>query len=181
MKKRTIFTFLMGVTTSLVATFIWWSISNISDNRFKQLQNLNGYWLEEIPKSPDRRYSIGKFYYDNESKSYHYDGANYTNEGKLFCTWESTSFDVDFSNKRIYYIFEASVKDELYNVNYGFGVINFECINDKVIPTNGFYRETLIDAEPYSHDFKKLDDIIKLLNLQREKESIPGPSYERAR
>ena len=172
MQRKTLFTFLMGVLTSLVATFIWWSVTNYVANKYRQLESLNGYWLEEIPKSTDRRYSIGKFYYDKESQSYHYDGANYNNDGTLFCTWESTNFNIDFNNKKIYYIFQASIKDGLYNLNYGFGVINFENKNGTIIPTTGFYRETLIDAEPYSHDFKRLNNVIKLLNIERKQESL---------
>lgn len=122
-------------------------------NKSNHLSSLEGYWLEEIPKSPNRRYSVGQFIYHRDTKSYSYDGANYTNDGRLFCTWKSTNLTADIPNKKIYYIFEASKKDELYNVNYGFGVINVELKDGKAIPVGGFYRETLINAVPFSHDF----------------------------
>lgn len=143
------------------------------DCRSNPLPGITGYWIEEMPASQDRRYSIGFFQYNSGTGCYTYDGANYSNDGRVFCTWHTTSLSVDLRNRKIYYIFQASKKGELYNVNYGFGVLNLEEQDGRLVPANGFYRETLIDAKPYSHDMRRLEEAAKEHKLkQNPDESI---------
>jgi hypothetical protein len=140
---------------------------------YAHLQALTGYWFEFIPKSEGRNYSIGKFQYNQHKKSYTFDGANYKNDGEVFCTWESTHVHSDFENRKIYYIFRASLKGALHAENYGFGVVNItEDANGLLIPVSGHYIETKEDAKPYTHSMERLEKIIEDLSLKQDREDV---------
>ncbi|MEI6195344.1 MAG: hypothetical protein WCS42_13550 [Verrucomicrobiota bacterium] len=164
--------FLLGVISSIMASVIYEHYK--AKKSIKPLRFLSGYWLETMPASEaGRNYSIGKFQYNRHTRTYTFDGTNYRNDGEAFCTWESTYVYSDLKNRKIYYIFRASLKDARHAENYGFGVINIvENESGVPIPTSGYYIETKEDAKPYSHSMERLEKVAMDLNVKHGKESV---------
>jgi hypothetical protein len=129
--------FVLGVISSIMAAVIHEHYK--AKKSVEPLRFLSGYWLEFIPTSEGRNYSIGKFQYNRHTKSYTFDGTNYQNDGQAFCTWESTYVHSDLVNRKIYYIFRASLKDARHAENYGFGVINI-VENESGVPIPSLMR-----------------------------------------
>lgn len=156
--------FLFGVATSLVATALWQIYDRYIINR--PLAYLIGDWFEIIPSSPDRMYSIGEIRYNRRSKKYAFDGINYKNNGEPVCKWESISFDIDHSARKIFYTFRASFFDALHEENYGFGVLNLkEDKNGNILPFDGHYIEANAQGVPYSHSMHKINAIIETIGI----------------
>jgi hypothetical protein len=158
--------FVLGVLASIFASVIYEALRAHRVRR--DFRALDGYWLEVVPASPDRSYSIGRFHYDRSAKAYTFDGTNFQNTGEVFCTWESIQVHCDRKARKIYYIFRASVKDALHAENSGFGVVNLTDDKEGLpLPESGYYRETKEDAKPYSHSMIRLEKVCSDLQLVR--------------
>lgn len=142
--------------------------ANGVDKSRPEVPGLEGEWFEEIPMSPERRYSIGVFRFDKGTRMYSYDGTNYRSDGKPFCTWRSKAVIVDLKGREVQYIFDASICDERHESNTGFGVINLVVDRDgKLTSESGYYIEARKNGKPLSHTMRLLDDVAKELGLAR--------------
>jgi hypothetical protein len=166
-----IIVFIVGVLASFLAAHLF--EARQVRRAAKPLRSLNGYWFEYVPTSKGRNYSIGKVQFQKTTRSLAFDGANYSNDGRLFCTWDSINVHVDLSTRKLFYIFRACLKDARHSENYGFGVVNIsEGKDGKPKPESGHYIEAKGDARPHSHTMVALDEIIAKLGLsQRAEES----------
>lgn len=142
------------------------SVTSITPPQQKSWDSILGEWFEEIPRSPDRRYSIGVFRPDPDSEILTFDGANYTNSGEQFCTWRSRLVSINPEDRQIYYIFDACIQGELNTSNTGFGVIHLSHSKDGTLtPESGYYIEARVDGKPYTHSMRRLEDVALTLGM----------------
>jgi hypothetical protein len=143
-----------------------------SMNGQTEIPALLGEWFEEIPHSPDRRYSIGVFRFNGTTRTHSYDGANFRNDGIPFCTWRSKAVIIDLAAREVQYIFDASMCDKRHESNTGFGVINLVVEEDGTMTSDsGYYIEAKKDGKPLSHSMRRLDDVAKELGIARRRAS----------
>lgn len=136
----------------------------LTDKSF--FESIIGDYFEEIPGSPDRRYSISSFKPDSNISGLTFDGANYSTDGRVFCTWRSRLVSSNIEKRQIEYIFDAYIQDDLTNTNSGFGVIYLSPdISGNLLPDSGYYIEAKMDGKPYTHSMKKLGDIANFLGI----------------
>ena len=127
---------------------------------------LLGEWFEEIPKSPDRRYSVGMISFDTATKDLHFDGANYQTDGQRFCTWRSVLVHCKPQERELFYIFDACIDGELNTTNTGFGVLQLETVKPKGLrPVSGYYIEARPDGKPYTHSMQPLREVALSLGI----------------
>lgn len=143
--------FMLGVLASLCATIIYEFY-----RYFKSIGGIRssfGWWLEIVPNSVGCRYSIARLYYNKRASMVAFDGTNYNDDGTPRCHWETISGVFDFSAKKYFYTFQATLEAER-NINYyGFGVLDFEKKDETntLIPSGGHYISANIDDSPMSH------------------------------
>ncbi len=129
---------------------------------------LEGYWLEELDAFKGRPYSIGKLVYNQQINEYTFDGKNYHADGSLVCTWDSIHVHIDLKTRLISYIFKSSVKGELHSSNYGFCVLNLrENEAGELIPVDGHFIDSEVNASPQSFNLKKLDELEKNSSIKK--------------
>lgn len=168
---NTLIGFVLGIVSSIVASVI--HERHQAKKSESLLASLSGYWFEVVPKSEGRNFSIGRFQFNRHTKSYNFDGANYRNDGQIFCTWESTHVHADLKHRKIYYIFRACLKGERHNENFGFGVLDvIENDSGLLEPVSGHYIETKEDAKPFSHSMERLTKVASDLKLTQGRENI---------
>lgn len=151
-----IFPFLVGIISSIIATFIYTKLKKQMDG--STLLEIEGSWGEFIPKSEDRQFTFGHIYYNKDMKIYSFDGTNFKNSGEAYCYFQTVASYIDKVNKKFFYTFSAQLDGNSDKLYYGFGVINL-ILSDKntLIPVDGHYTSSNIDSESMDHSMQRIN------------------------
>ncbi len=143
--------FIIGVIVSYIAIKV-----NEFIKKYNQKLDIEGVWLEHMPKGGDRAYSIGIIRYEKNGQ-YSFEGTNYKN-GEPLSSWKTESINIQVKRKEIYYSFIANDVHTKHITNAGHGVLNLRLNEDnKYTLKDGWYIESKKEAtSPLTHSIKRL-------------------------
>lgn len=152
---------LLGLPVSVAAArvdvlLMWWI------NRFRHGKlRMSGNWIEWVPKSEGRQFSIGCIEYNLLRRRYNFDGTNYKNSGEPFCHWRTVTSYVDYEQLEFHYVFATKDVDTLQTSSYGYGVVQLVRRNGELVPEYGYYIYATgnDNAISVSHSMRRLDSL----------------------
>lgn len=125
----------VGVAAARLDVLLLWVVNRV---RYGKL-SIRGHWLEWIPGSQGRQFSIGTIEYNVLRRRYNFDGTNYKNDGNPFCHWQTVTSYVDFEKLEFHYIFATKDVDSLQTTSYGYGVVQLVRRDGSLVPEDGYY------------------------------------------
>jgi hypothetical protein len=162
--------FLLGICASLLASAILYVIAVFISRQ--HIRHLEGYWFQTIPGLAKSPYSIGQFTYNKFSRTFSWDGTNYTVTGEPIANWQSFHLHYDPTNRRILYIFGGKTKDPPSKFD-GFGVMDLRYKDGKdLIPIGGYFQDARKVASPQDFELKRLEDVADMLGVVQGRRSL---------
>ncbi|HEY1474022.1 MAG TPA: hypothetical protein VGF53_08065 [Pseudolabrys sp.] len=141
----------LGIASSVIGAYV---VNYIEAMRLAKAISIEGTWAELIPGSLEpspHQYSLGHIYFDKRRKIYACDGTNYLNDGAKFCHWSTITSHIDTGQRKFFYTFATQMDREPGVTYYGFGVIDLESRDGKLVPAAGYYVSANVDGKPMSH------------------------------
>jgi hypothetical protein len=154
-------TFLTGVGAgALVVGILWLTVDATHKFRARRAiahlrDALEGVWVEYIPDSEGRRISIGRIYFDDQKKTFQFDGTNYHDDLRPYCYWQTVASIFDHHELKLYYTFKAQVVNQLDKTYYGFGWVCMGRDGGHFNVDDGHYVSANIDGRPMTHSMNR--------------------------
>jgi hypothetical protein len=159
--------FLLGLLASLAATLVW--VIAVTVHSYLKLRDLTGCWFQDIPSYQGRRYSIGQFTFNKLSRTFEWNGTNYSSKGEPLSEWESTHVYRDKTAKKIFSVLRGHPQDKPFTQCYAFVVMNLKEQSGKLCLADGFFQDAQeTNANPQYFTLTRLKDAAAQLNLPQQ-------------
>ena len=148
-----------SILGSLIAAYLGYVISKIwfelkSKRMFGKFE---GTWVERIDSQDGRKFSVAEFKYDQKTRTYKYDGKNFSNDGSEFLNWKTVALVKDKDSPRLLYIYEVDQSKVPPTYKEGFGVTNFCERTSKFI--DGYFVDSDRETAPRDLRFIRIEEL----------------------
>jgi hypothetical protein len=147
----------IGIIAARIDVLISWIVNR---SRHGKLE-LRGKWVEWIPRSTDRHFSVGRIQFNVLRRRYEFNGTNYLNNGEPFCHWTTVTSYLDWERLEFHYVFATQDAASLQTTSYGYGVLHLVNDDGVLAPQDGYYIYSTAngDAVSMSHTLTRVGDL----------------------